>query len=137
MDLADGDDGTTGAVMRRLWRLMDAQAWDQLDSVLHPSLRVRFVHTGESFDRRAYVRLNREYPGRWRAAVLDVVPAGDRAATLVRVTDGREVYYVASFGVVRDELILEMVEVWTKGEVAPPADRRPAAAQEATLDGRQ
>jgi hypothetical protein len=48
MDLAAGPDGAT-AVMRQLWRLMNAPDWDELDAVLHPDLRVRFVHTGESW----------------------------------------------------------------------------------------
>ncbi len=43
----------------------------------------------------------------------------------VRVSDGAEDYQVASFATIRDGLIAELTEVWTSGDSAIPADRRP------------
>lgn len=113
------------SAMRRLWQLIDSRAWDELAEVLAPELRVHYVHTGENFTRDAFVRLNREYPGRWRAEIRDVVAAGPRAVTLALVTDGSEDHHVASFGTVSDGRIVDLVEFWAEGGVSVPEDRRP------------
>jgi urease accessory protein UreF len=116
------------SAMRRLWQLIDSRAWDELAEVLAPELRVHYVHTGENLTRDAFVRLNREYPGRWRAEIRDVVAAGPHAVTLAMVTDGSETHHVASFGFVSNGRIVDLVEVWAEGGVPVPEDRRPWGA---------
>jgi hypothetical protein len=112
-------------VLGDLWAMTDAQQWDKIPDLLDPAVQVRYVHTGEVLDRGSYVRLNREYPGRWHVAVHDMVGDGDRAASCARIYDGEQTFWVASFATTRDGRITEMVEVWTDDGQQPPP--RPTA----------
>ncbi|CAN5804700.1 hypothetical protein BH20ACT6_BH20ACT6_12320 [soil metagenome] len=118
-------DDHAAVVLRSLWERIDAQAWDRLADLLHPDFRSRYVHTGEVLDRAGYVAVNRDYPGRWRVHVDDVVSSGWRAVTRTTVTDGSTTFHVASFGEVRDAGVVELVEVWADSEATPPPHRRP------------
>jgi ketosteroid isomerase-like protein len=115
-----------GSVIRQLWSRIDAQAWDALSDLLDADLVVEYTHTGETLDRSSFVRLNREYPGQWRAQVVDVVADGERAGAHVRVSDGQQEYRVASFATVRGGRITAMTELWTEVGLDVPSDRRPA-----------
>ncbi|WP_166355487.1 nuclear transport factor 2 family protein [Phytoactinopolyspora limicola] len=118
-------DLNAAAVLRQLWELIDVQDWDGLSAVLDPDVHVLYVHTGERLDRAGYVRLNREYPGSWRAEILDLVATADRVVSHVRVTDAGREFHVASFGTVRSGRLVELVEVWTEGQQQPPGQARP------------
>jgi SnoaL-like domain len=119
-------DLTAGGILREFWARIDAQDWAGLSDLLDPDLRVRYLHTGEEFrGAAAFVRLNREYPGRWHAALGDLVEQGSRAVSCVRVSDPAEEYHVASFATIRSGLIAELTEVWTSRDSAIPAGRRP------------
>lgn len=116
-------------VLVRLSDAIDAQDWDGLADLLAPGFTAHYVHTGESFDRDAFVALNRDYPGSWRFVHEEVVDGGERGVLRARVTsaDGSsdEVHYVASFATVDDHgLLRELVEVWAE-VTRPEADRRP------------
>lgn len=119
------EDSAAEHALRRLWELIDSQRWDDLGEVLDPSVEVTYVHTGETFDLEGFVQINAEYPGTWRAEMLDLVANADRCVTHTRVSDGDETYHVASFAQVRDGVIAEMVELWTDSDAEPPTDRRP------------
>ena len=114
-------------VMRTLWARIDAADWDGLRDLLAPEFRAEWVDTREMFDRESFVRVNREYPGRWFATVEEVLRDGTRAVTRTRVTDGKETYYVSSFGEVHAGKVTRLVEVWASGDATPPPDRRPKA----------
>lgn len=107
---------------------MDDQQWDGLDALLHPHFTCRYVHTGETFDRRAWVRLNAEYPGFDHLVLLDVVAHGDRGAARCHVTgwtDGTLQHFeVATFVTMVDGLIHEITEVWTDVGNEPPTNSR-------------
>lgn len=118
-------EASAGAVMSELWGMMDSQEWDSLGRVLDPDLRVEYVHTGETFGRDAYMALNRDYPGAWRTEIVELVADASHAAARVRVTDGSETHYVASFGTIEGGLITKLVEVWAESGVDVPAARRP------------
>lgn len=114
--------------LRALAEVIDAHDWGGLAALLHPDLTVRFVHTGERFDRDGWVRLNADYPGFERFLLQDAVADGDRAvgrAHVIGRTDGVEQHFeVATFLTVREGLIAEIVEVWTGVEEAPPEGTR-------------
>jgi SnoaL-like domain len=110
--------------LQEFWARIDAQDWDGLAALLDPGLRAHYSHTGENFDAEGIVHLNREYPGRWHATIEDLVGAGDRAVSRVRVSDGQQTYHVASFATVRSGRIAGLVEVWAESGQAPPAARR-------------
>ncbi|WP_460627973.1 nuclear transport factor 2 family protein [Intrasporangium mesophilum] len=117
-------------MMVRLAGVIDAHEWDQLPALLHDEFTCRFVHTGETFDRPGWVRLNAEYPGFEHLVLEDCVGSGDRAAGRSHVTgyvgEQLEHYEVATFITLRDGLIAEMTEVWADVGVPPPPGTRPA-----------
>jgi predicted ester cyclase len=119
----------TQGLLTRLAELIDAHDWTALPGVLHPTFTCRLVHTGEVFDREAWVRFNADYPGFDRFHVEDRVVDGDRGVLRARVTGTgaggeRLEFAVASFATVRDGLLAELVEVWADVDQAPPAGTR-------------
>lgn len=112
-------------LMHELWERIDAADWEGLARLLGPDFRAEYVHTGERFDRDAFVRLNREYPGRWRATVEEMLRDGPCAVTRARVSDGDTTYFVASFGEEKDGHLVRLVEVWADGDDRPPEGTRP------------
>lgn len=115
--------------MERLADVIDGHRWDDLPRLLDPGFTCRYVHTGETFDGEAWVRLNAGYPGFQNFRLEDCVAEQDRAAGRAHVTslaDGREQHFeVATFITVRDGLIVDMTEVWTDVDQAPPEGARP------------
>jgi hypothetical protein len=112
-------------VLEDLWAMTDTQQWDKIPDLLDPAVQIRYVHTGEVMDAESYVRLNRDYPGRWHAEVTDMVGDGDRAVSRTRIYDGEATFWVASFATTRGGRITELVEVWTEAGQQPPP--RPSA----------
>ena len=116
-------------VIQHVAEVIDTHRWDELPALLHPDFSCRCVHTGEEFDRDAWVRLNVDYPGFDRFVLEDCVGDGDRAASRAHVTvvSGGQVQHfeVAAFVTVREGLITEMTEVWTDVEQSAPEGARP------------
>lgn len=116
-------------MMSRLAEVIDAHDWHVLPDLLHDDFECRYVHTGETFDRDAWVRLNAEYPGFDRLVLEDCIGSGDRAAGRAHVTgrsgEGLQHFEVATFITLRDGLVVKMTEVWTDAEALPPAGTRP------------
>jgi SnoaL-like domain len=110
-------------VLEDLWELIETQQWAKIPDLLDPAAQVRYVHTGEVMDAESYVRLNRDYPGRWHAAVHDMVGDGDRAVSCTRVYDGEQTFWATSFATTRNGRITELLEVWTDAGQQPPPSR--------------
>lgn len=125
-------DATTA--MTHLAETLDAHAWADLPGLLHDEFVCHYVHTGETFGKDAWVRLNADYPGFERFVLEDLVAGADRAADRAagrgRVTgsvDGEaQVFGVATFITVRDGLIAEMTEVWTDVDQKATEGTRPS-----------
>lgn len=92
---------------------IDAQDWDTLRTLLAPDFHGLFVHDGRTFDVDSFVAFQRDYPGRWRFEVVDQLVAGDRVVARSRVSDGQQVFWVATFATLTDGLVSDLVEVWT------------------------
>jgi hypothetical protein len=118
------------AVLTRIAHVIDAHDWDALSALLHDEFVCRLVHTGETFDRSSWVRFNADYPGFDRLELMDLVGAGERAASRAHVTgyvdDELRHYEVAGFLTTRDGLAIELTEVWTDVDQAPPPGTRPS-----------
>jgi hypothetical protein len=118
------------SLLTRLCDLIDAQRWADLLPLLHDDFVCRYVHTGETFDRESWVRLNAEYPGFDRLLLRDLVGSGDRAVARCHVTGyaaGGDLshFEVATFITAHDGQITEMTEVWTDVAQTPPDGTRP------------
>lgn len=117
-------------MMESLAGVLDGHRWEELAGLLHPDFSCRYVHTGETFDRAAWVLVNARYPGFQHFVLQECVADGDRAAGRAHVTgmsQGRLQHFeVASFIAVRDGLIADMTEVWTDVDEVAPAGTRPA-----------
>lgn len=115
--------------MKHLAEVIDAHRWDELPQLLHPEFSCHYVHTGETFDRDSWVRLNADYPGFENFRLLDCVADHERAAGRAHVTgttDGELQHFeVATFITVRSDLIVDMTEVWTDVDLTAPAGTRP------------
>ena len=114
--------------MNRLADIIDGRRWDDLPALLHRDFCCRYVHTGETFDRDTWVRLNAEYPGFQHFVLEDCLGEGNRAAGRAHVTgesDGQVQHFeVATFITLREGVIGDMTEVWTDvNEVAPIGTR--------------
>jgi len=120
----------SAALLTRLAEVLDTHDWEALPALLHPDFTCTLVHTGEVFDREGWVRLNADYPGFQHFLVQDLVADGPRAVVRGRVTgtapDGSEqLFAVASFATIEDELITELTEVWTDVDQLAPEGTRP------------
>ncbi len=116
-------------MLHQLADIIEGRRWDDLPALLHEDFRCRYVHTGETFDRETWVRLNAEYPGFQHFVLEDCVSDGTRAAGRARVTgenDGRLQHFeVATFITLREGTIVDMTEVWTDVNEEPPIGTRP------------
>lgn len=118
---------TAGTLLTAFATCVDNADWDGLAALLGDDFSCRYSTTGETFDKRAFVAVNSDYPGRWHFEREDIVDAGERGVLRARVSDATgqsdEAHFVATFATARDGLLVDLVEVWA--EVAPvPVDRR-------------
>ena len=124
---------TAGEVLVRFSDAIDAEDWEGLAALLADGFTAHYPATGESFDRDAFVVLNRDYPGSWRFVREEVVDGGASAVLRARVSPaqgpGDEVHFVASFATVDGAgLIRELVELWAEATAPPEGERRPAGS---------
>ena len=116
-------------MMNRLANVIDGHHWEDLPGLLHQDFSCRYVHTGEHFDRDAWVRPNVEYPEFQGFVLEDCVGQVERTAGRARVTAESEGqlhrFEVATFITVRNDLISDMTEAWTGVDEAAPVGSRP------------
>ncbi|OFE18930.1 hypothetical protein BA895_01895 [Humibacillus sp. DSM 29435] len=119
-------------LLTSLCEAIDDHRWGDLPMLLHDDFTCRYAHTGETFDKDAWVRLNVEYPGFEHLVVHDLVCSDRRAVARCAVTarvDGHlERFEVATFVASEDGLIKDMTEVWTDVARTPPVGTRPGQA---------
>lgn len=119
-------------LLTRFAEVIDAHDWEGLRALLHPDFTCRLVHTGETFDRDQWVRLNADYPGFQRLLLEDLVAHDDRGvlrAKVIGTSDAGDdlVFAVASFATLRDGLLVELTEVWADVDQPAPPGTRPLA----------
>ncbi len=112
-----------------LCEAIDSHRWGDLPAFLHDDFRCRYAHTGETFDKDSWVRLNVEYPGFEHLVVQDLVFSANRAvarcAVTARANGHLARFEVATFVSSEDGLIKDMTEVWTDVARTPPQGTRP------------
>lgn len=108
-------------VVRTFHELMQARRWRDAAALLSPEVHIEYTATGERFDGPAFIAMNEAYPEGWQLEVVEVIAAGERAASQVAVTLDGVTDWCAGFYTVRDGLIVDGVEHWITqgGEPAP------------------
>ena len=106
-----------------LWRLFDERRFEEARALLADDFVADWPQTRERIvGPDNFIQLNRNYPGEWRCHLRDLVVAGDRAATEVEITDGKQVVHAASFFTLHGGKIARAREFFADpGE--PPFDR--------------
>ncbi|MFL5798159.1 MAG: nuclear transport factor 2 family protein [Actinomycetota bacterium] len=123
LDMADSD---RAAAVRNFWESIQARNWDAARSLLADGCVVEWPHSRERFDGGdAYIEMNRAYPEGWRITVMRVVADGDQVASEIRVEQGGDVYFAASFFEFGpDGSVLRLREHWVTSPYEEPADWR-------------
>lgn len=109
-------------LVREFWRLFDEARFDEVAVLLVPDCNVYWPNTRELFrGRDKLIAVNKQYPGRWRIDVLDVITADDLAISVVRVysKEEKQSFYATSFFRFNQGLIAEITEYWGEITAAP------------------
>ncbi|MDD8014228.1 MAG: nuclear transport factor 2 family protein [Acidobacteriota bacterium] len=116
---------TNEETVREFWRLFDEADYDKAGKLMKADAVVWWPNTREVFrGAAAFMSVNRNYPGRWRASVERVIALGDEVISVTRVEseDTAESFYATSFIRLEDGLIREITEYWGDNS-EPPAWR--------------
>jgi predicted ester cyclase len=109
------------AIVRRFLDCQQARDWDGARALVSESAEIAFSHTGERFRGRLFMDMNVAFPEGWQIEILDVISAGDRVATNIRVTQDASDYHCGGFYTVHNGQIIEGVEHWiTANSETPP-----------------
>lgn len=100
------------AVVRQFHEAMQARDWDRAASLLSPSVVVEWPATGERFEGANFLAMQRAYPDTWAITVEEVIAAGSRVASRVRVNDGGATFWCAGFYDVAAGQIAAAIEHW-------------------------
>ncbi len=117
---------TPESTVREFWRLMAANDFSSVKTVLSDDFVLEWPQSGERIrGPENFARVNAEYPasGPWRFTILQLVAGPDDVVTRVRVTDGTQDAEAVSFFTVRDGKVARIVEYWPE-PFAPATERR-------------
>lgn len=100
-------------VVRQLWTLFQARAWDEAEKLLAKDFKAWWPHTREHIPTpEAFIELNRIYPEPWTIHLRHVHDAGDTVIAEVRVEHPGGNSYCASVARVEKGRITRLVEYW-------------------------
>lgn len=104
-----------------LWRLFEAESWEDALALLHPEFVAHWPQSDETFRSPAnYVAVNREHPAPgWSVVVGQVVEASDAAALQLTLLHAEGADLGACFYELRGGLIWRATEVWAERGLAP------------------
>lgn len=108
-----GELGSPAEVVRRMWDLFQARAWDDAMDCFHPDLVVEYPVSRERFESaERFVAMNAAYPEGWTIDVRRIVAEGDVVASEVAVPQGADKHVSLAFSSVRDGRIARIKEYW-------------------------
>ncbi len=113
---------TPTEIVRSWWAAIDSGAYATAADLLAPNTPVDWPLTGERLPSpETWKLVNDHYPSRapWRATIVDLLADGDRVVTFTQVTDGHICDLAISHFVVRNDLIVQLVEYWPETHAAP------------------
>jgi ketosteroid isomerase-like protein len=108
-----GELGSPAEVVRRMWDLFQARAWDDAMDCFHPDLVVEYPVSRERFESaERFVAMNAAYPEGWTIDVRRIVAEGDAVVSEVAVPQGADKHVSLAFSSVRDGRIARIKEYW-------------------------
>jgi len=113
---------TAAEVAAEFWRLMAANDFDAVSTVLSPEFVLEWPQSHERIRGAAnFARMNAEYPahGKWTFRIDRLVGSESEAVTDVAVSDGKQVGRAISFFTVAQGRITKLVEFWPEPFDAP------------------
>jgi hypothetical protein len=118
--------GDRASDVRAFWSAIEARDWDSARSLLDDACVTEWPHSRERFDGGdAYIEVNRAYPEGWHITVLRVAAEGDLAASEVRVDQGDDVFFAASFFEFGPSgKVVRLHELWVTSPYEGPAPWR-------------
>jgi ketosteroid isomerase-like protein len=99
-------------LVRELWAAISDRRWDAVTSLCGPGLTYSLPQSGEVHDRAGYLRMNKEYPGDWRASLDLVIDGGEWVVTEVTIEFPDRTDRGISLFRCRDGVIVELREYW-------------------------
>lgn len=106
-----------------LWQCFDERRFADVAALLADDFVAERPQTAERIRGPAnFIALNEHYPGRWRCHLEDLIDAGDRVITAVRITDGTSTVYATSLFEIRAGKIARAREFFAD-EGEPPYER--------------
>ena len=105
--------------VRQLWNDMDTQNWDNLPAYFHDDAKISWPNTDEEFTVDEFVRVNREYPGKWAIRVERLIEAGNTIVSVVKVEAPGLSFHAVSFFDFADGKIKALDEYWGVDEEPP------------------
>jgi limonene-1,2-epoxide hydrolase len=115
-----------GEAVRGFWAAIERRDWTAARSLLDDACVTEWPHSRERFDGGdAYIEVNRAYPEGWHITVLRVAADGDLVASEVRVDQGDDVFFAASyfeFGPAGK--VVRLHELWVTSPYEDPASWR-------------
>lgn len=112
-------------LVRQLWKDMDEQSWGSLSSFFQTDAVIEWPNTGEIFTVDQFVRVNSEYPGKWKITVERLEQTRTAVISVVRVTleGDRTAFTAVSFFEFKGKFISKLTEYWVD-ITAPPEWRK-------------
>ncbi|BDC94319.1 hypothetical protein SAMN04487977_10343 [Treponema bryantii] len=111
--------------VEEFWNAVILQNREKLPSFFTDDAVIRWHCTNEQFSVLEYVRVNCDYPGKWKGEIERIEKAGETiilAGHVVSADDGSS-FHVVSFIKLKNDKIAELDEYWADdGE--PPEWRR-------------
>ena len=105
--------------MQRYWHLVAGQHQDGLRACFHPDACVYWHCTNEQFTREEFIRVNCEYPGRWKSEIERMEHRGTLIITVTRVWSESCSFHAVSFFEINDGFIRRLDEYWGDDGDAP------------------
>ena len=107
--------------INKFWNEVITQNEDELRNYFHEDAIIKWPNTHEQFSAEEYIRVNCDYPGKWKGEIERIEEKDDLLIVVghVLAEDESESHHVVSFIRVKDDKITEMVEYWGQDSDAP------------------
>ncbi|MBI9103670.1 MAG: nuclear transport factor 2 family protein [Spirochaetales bacterium] len=111
--------------VKEFWSIFDERKYRDAEKLLHEEFEAHWVCTRERFNKEEFIKVNEDYPSRWRTVLKRSYVSGDQVISIVHIfsPDAADQFYATSIFTFDDDKIIEIEEYWAAVE-APPEWRK-------------